>query len=73
MKKTFKITTPNPGTLGAQYIFETGGASGVYQEDSTNTVLSRATKIVQSQVYGELYGPGSKFGSGDFIKYEDGS
>ena len=50
MKKKFKITGPNPGTLGVQYIFETGGASGVYQEDSTNTVLSRDTKIVQTEI-----------------------
>jgi hypothetical protein len=33
MKKTFKITAPNPGTLGAQYIFETGGTLSSMRTD----------------------------------------
>jgi hypothetical protein len=66
-QKTFKIVAPNPGTLGAQYIFETGGASGVYSQTASETVLSRATRIIKVWI------PGTKFAKGGLIKYENGS
>jgi hypothetical protein len=65
--KYFKIKAPNSGTLGTQYVFETGGASGVYQQDSANTVISRATKIVKFWI------PGNKFGKNGRLMYENGS
>ena len=61
--KTFKITTPNQGSYGPQYIVESVGVSGLY-DNSTVPTLSRATKIVNVWI------PGAKFVAGDLIKYD---
>ena len=61
--KTFKITTPNQGSYGPQYIVESVGVSGLY-DNSTVPTLSRVTKIVNVWI------PGTKFVAGDLIKYD---
>lgn len=60
-QKWFKITAPNPGTTGGQVV----AGSGLY--NAADATLSRATKIVK------LWIPGSKFGKGGKIVYENAS
>jgi hypothetical protein len=64
--KTFKIRAPNSSTWGGD-IKVTELASGVNAQDSANTSLSRATRIVKFWI------PGTKFGRNGKITYENGS
>jgi hypothetical protein len=65
-QKTFKITAPNYGTVGAA---RTSGL-GLIQEGNKSAVgaeqvISRATRIIR------VYIPGSKISKGGQLKYED--
>ena len=65
--KTFKITAPNQGTTGGPAAFLVGGNAGWNEASGTQTVLSRATRIVK------VYIPGSKFAKNGVLKYENSS
>lgn len=64
--KTFKMTAPNPGTVG---VAEGGplAPSGWNAANDSNLKLSRATKIMKFWI------PGSKFRKGGKIQYENAS
>lgn len=63
-QKWFKINSANPATVGSQAV---AVGSGTYNQNATEQVMSRATKIVR------MYIPGAKFGKGGKIMYENGS
>lgn len=67
IKKTFKVRAPNSSTFGAQYVVETLGNSGIYQQGAADQTLTRATKIIS------VYIPGRKIAKGGVLKYENGS
>lgn len=66
-QKYCKLTARNPGTQGSQSVPLV--PTGTYHTDvaTTDSLLSRATKIVK------LWIPGSKFGKGGKIVYENGT